>query len=47
MGLGVEEGEGAAPGAAEDGVPFADGEVGAEGFDVADEIVGGVVAEFG
>lgn len=32
--LGVGEGEGGAPGAAEDHVPFADREVFAEGFDV-------------
>jgi len=41
--LRVGEGEGGAPGAAEDEVPFGDVEVGAEFLNVGDEVPGGVV----
>ena len=47
MRLRVGEGEGGAPAAAEDEMPFWDGEVLAEGFDVRDEVPGGVVGHGG
>jgi hypothetical protein len=47
VGLCVEERERRAPGAAEDHVPVWDLQVDTEGFNVSDEVLGGVFAQLG
>jgi hypothetical protein len=47
VGLRVEQGEGAAPGAAEDDVPLLDADVTAELLDIIDEVGGGVLSQVG